>query len=142
MAIHAYQPDHKAFIAKVDQRDAEAGRKEAPMPAANPQAAAYRSQAKWAKPLPHTHKNFIPAQSWLSYSWIDKDPDLDAVKMAIEDSGMTLEQIEQETEKVGHKVSRYTLLNWYFGETRRPQNATMSTVMAVLGWDRPWQKRR
>jgi hypothetical protein len=99
------------------------------------------SKARWAKPLPPEHKNFIPAQSWLSYNWLDKDPELDFVKYAIEQSGWTLEHIEAETEKYGHKVSKYTLIAWYYGSTKRPQNVTMNTVMAVLGWDRPWVRR-
>jgi hypothetical protein len=133
--------DHSAFLAKVEQRDAQAAKKDKPSMTTNPQLAAHRSNAKWAKPLPKTHANFIPAQSWLAYSWIDKDPELDMVKFAIEESGMTLEQIEIATEQAGHKVSRYTILNWMFGETRRPQNVTINTVMAVIGWDRPWVRR-
>ena len=96
------------------------------------------STAQWAKPMPKTRKNFIPRQSWLSYNWIDKDPDLDFVLFAIEELGMTLEQIEYETERCGHKVSRWTLLHWFYHGVRRPQNATMSMVMSVIGWNRPW----
>jgi hypothetical protein len=99
---------------------------------------AYVSQARWAKPLPKQHANFIPAQNWLAYSWVDKDPELDFVKYAIEESGWTLEKIEQETERNGHRVSRYTLMAWYYGSTKRPQNATMNSVMAAIGWTRPW----
>jgi hypothetical protein len=101
----------------------------------------YVSQARWAKPMPKSRRNFIPAQSWLAYNWIDKDPDLDFVLHAIEESGWTLEQIEGETEKHGHKVSRYTLLAWFYKGTKRPQNATMNTVMAVIGWERPWVQK-
>jgi len=138
MNAHA---NHDPFLAKVAQRDAEAAARMSaptPAPASKP---IHSSKAQWAKPLAHQHANFIPAQSFLAYSWIDKDPELDMVKYAIEESGMTLEQIEHETEKVGHKVSRYTLLNWYFGQTKRPQNVTMSTVMAILGWERPWKRK-
>ena len=103
-----------------------------------PQFVPSGSQAQWAKPMPKQRKNFIPQQSWLSYNWVDKDPDMDFVLFAIEDSGMTLEQIEYETEKAGHKVSRYTLLHWFYHGVRRPQNATMSMVMTVIGWNRPW----
>lgn len=99
------------------------------------------SKARWAKPLPHTHRNFVPAQSFLAYNWIDKDPELDFVKKCIEDSGWTLEKIEQETERNGHKVSRYTLLAWYYGSTKRPQNVTMNSVMAAIGWERHWAQR-
>jgi hypothetical protein len=100
------------------------------------------SQARWAKPLPHVHRNFIPAQSWLAYSWTDKDPEMDFVLSAIEQSGMTLEQIERETEAFGHKISRYTLMGWLYKGVRRPQNCTISTVMAVCGYERPWKKVR
>lgn len=100
------------------------------------------SQARWAKPLPQLHKNFIPAQSWLAYSWLDKDPELDFVCAAIEQSGMTLEQIERECEKFGHRVSKYTLMAWLYKDTRRPQNVTMNTVMAICGYERPWRKVR
>jgi hypothetical protein len=104
----------------------------------SPEMKAYQSQARWAKPMPRAHKNFIPASSWLGYNWIDKDPELEFVLHAIEESGWTLEKIERETEAHGHKVSRYTLLAWFYKGTKRPQNATMNTVMAVIGWERPW----
>lgn len=99
------------------------------------------SNARWAKPMPHAHKNIIPNPNWLSYNWHDRDPDLDFVLHCIEESGWTLEQIERETEKVGHKVSRYTLLAWFYKGTKRPMNSTLNTVMAVIGWQRPWQQR-
>ena len=105
-------------------------------------AAAYRSQARWAKPMPKQHANWIPQTSgWFGYQWIDRDPEMDFVLHAIEESGWTLEQIEAETEKHGHKVSRYTLLGWFYKGVKRPQNVTMNTVMAVIGWERPWQRR-
>jgi hypothetical protein len=91
-----------------------------PMPSASTSPGqASTSNARWAKPLPQTHRNFIPAQSWLAYNWIDKDPEMDFVLSAIEQSGMTLEQIERETEAHGHKISRYTLMNWVFKGVKR-----------------------
>lgn len=104
-------------------------------------SATYQSNAKWAKPVPQQRANFIPAQSWLAYNWIDKDPELDFVIWAIGESGWSLEKIEQETEANGHKVSRYTLMNWCFGDVKRPQNATMNSVMAAIGWDRTFGRR-
>lgn len=99
------------------------------------------SRARWAKPLPRVHANFIPAQSWLEYNWVDKDPEMDFVLHAIEESGMTIEQIERETERLGHKVSRYTMLGWFYKGVKRPQNCTINTVMACIGWERPWVRR-
>ena len=104
-------------------------------------AAPYVSQARWAKPLPLPKVNFIPPQSFLEYNWLDRDPELDVIKQCIAESGMTLEQIERETEKNGHRVSRYTLMAWYYGSTRRPQNATVNSVMAAISWERPWVRR-
>lgn len=102
-------------------------------------APAYQSNARWAKPMPKTRKNFIPAQSYLAYNWKDdRDPDMEFALFAIEESGWTLEQIEEATERHGHKVSRYCLMGWFYKGVRRPQNATLSTVMSVLGWERPW----
>jgi hypothetical protein len=98
------------------------------------------SNAKWAKPMPKTRANFIPAQSWLGYNWIDKDPELDFVLACIEQSGWSLERIEAETEKNGHKVSRWTLMAWFYKGTRQPKNVTMNNVMAAIGWHRQWKQ--
>jgi hypothetical protein len=92
-----------------------------------------------SRPLPPPRVNFIPEQNWLAYNWIDKDPELDFMCWAIQSSGKTLEWIERETEKVGHKVSRYTMLRWMQGDAKRTHNVTMNTVMAVLGYNRPWR---
>jgi hypothetical protein len=109
-------------------------------PAPPPAPLPYVSQAKWNKPVPKI--NFIPAQSWLGYNWLDKDPELDRIKAAIADSGWTLEQIERETEKNGHRVSKFTLMAWMYGSTKRPQNASMNNVLAAIGWSREWVKLR
>jgi hypothetical protein len=87
-----------------------------------------------------TRANFIPAQSWLSYNHVDKDPELDFVCWAIESSGKSVEWIERETEKLGLKVSRYTMLNWLYGSTRNSFNSKMNTVMYVLGYHRRWER--
>lgn len=108
---------------------------------AAPEPPAKTPNNKYVRPLKRTRPNFIPAQSWLAYNWIDKDPELEFVCGCIEDSGMTLEQIERETEAHGHKVSRYTMYGWLYGETKRPHNATMSTVMSAIGWERHWTQR-
>lgn len=105
-------------------------------------AAIHRSKARWAKPMPIQRRNFIPAQSYLQYNFVDKDPEMDFVLTAIEESGMTLEQIEQETEKCGRKVSRYCLMGWFYKGVKHPKNETMSMVMAVVGYERPWRKVR
>lgn len=107
-------------------------------PHLNPAQQNYRRTARWAKPMPRAHANFIPAQSWLAYNWIDKDPELEFVLHAIEESGHTLEWIERQTEANGHRVSRHTLLAWFYKGTRQPKNVTMNNVMAAIGWTRNW----
>lgn len=100
-----------------------------------------QSHAQWAQPMPQKRKNFIPAQSYLAYNWKDeRDPDMEFALFAIEQSGWSIEKIEYETERAGHKVSRYCLLGWFYKGVRRPQNATLSIVMSVLGWERPWTR--
>ena len=107
----------------------------------NPTRQDRRPSARWAKPMPKAHKNWIPqTKGWFGYQWQDRDPEMDFVLHCIEESGHTLEWIERETEAHGHKVSRYTLLGWFYKGVKRPQNATMNTVMAVIGWHRPWQR--
>ena len=103
--------------------------------------APYVSHAKWAKPVPKPKKNFIPAQSWLAYNWKDRDPEMDLLHMAIAESGLTPEQIEDATEKLNHRVSRFTVMAWLWGDTKRPQNTTMTMVMLACGYDKHWVKR-
>ena len=113
-------------------------------PASYPPFVPSQSKAQWAKPMPKARKNFIPAQSYLGYNWdnaVDTDPDLEFALFAIQESGWSLERIEYECERAGHRVSRYTLLGWFYKGVRRPQNSTISTVCAVLGWERPWQQK-
>lgn len=112
----------------------------APRTAAPKSSSPTQSNARWAKPMPKTRANFIPAQSWLEYNFVDKDPELDFVLSCIEQSGWSLEKIERETEKNGHKVSRWTLMAWFYKGVKRPQNVTMNNVMAAIGWQRHWSR--
>lgn len=113
----------------------------APQKAASASAEAPKYLAKHARPITQQRPNFVPAQSWLAYNWLDRDPELDYIQWAIADSGKSAEWIERECEKNGHRVSRYTILNWCFGDTKRPQNASMNSVMAALGYERTWHRR-
>lgn len=104
-------------------------------------AKGYTPNNKFNKPLPKKHRNFVPAQSWLAYNFVDKDPELDFVCWAIEQSGMTIEQIVAECEKAGHPIGKYTIYGWLYRGTKKPQNYTMNTVMSVLGFERQWKER-
>lgn len=101
-----------------------------------PTAAHYLRQDQ--RPAPK-RPNFIPATpNYLSYNWIDKDPDMDLIVGLIGESGLSPEDIEHETEKLGHKVSRYTIMGWLYKSVRRPQNFTMTIVALALGYSKTW----
>lgn len=96
----------------------------------------YLSQTK--RPAPK-RPNFIPSTpNYLSYNWIDKDPDMELIVGLIGESGLSPEDIEAETERLGHKVSRYTILGWLYKSVRRPQNFTMTIVALALGYTKTW----
>jgi hypothetical protein len=96
----------------------------------------YKSQT--ARPAPK-RPNFIPSTpDYLKYNWLDKDPDMDLIVGLIGESQLSPEDIEAETEKLGHKVSRYTILSWLYKGVRRPQNFTMTIVALALGYQKTW----
>jgi hypothetical protein len=99
-------------------------------------APSYRSQA--SRPAPK-RPNFIPSTpKYLGYNWLDKDPDMDLIVGLIGESGLSPEDIEHETEALGHKVSRYTIMGWLYKSVRRPQNYTMTIVALALGYSKTW----
>lgn len=85
---------------------------------------------------------YIPAQR--RYEESDRitppDPDMDTICGYIVDSDMSLQEIEDATEKAGRKVSRYTIMSWLYGYTMNPHNSTMTAVMAALGYRKQWVK--
>ena len=83
--------------------------------------------------------NFIPTTpKYYGYQWMDKDPDLEFIVGLIGESGMSPEDIETETARLNCKVSRFTILNWIYGSTRRPQNYTLTVVAMALGYVKTW----
>jgi hypothetical protein len=76
-----------------------------------------------------------------SYVFRDKDPCIDELRTVIEDV-------------TGEKLGHHTLFNinvnggpstgamsgWFFGKTKRPQNATIEAAGRALGWHREWKK--
>lgn len=63
-----------------------------------------------------------------SYSFVDKDPILDAIKTAKSEAQMTNDQIKEAS-----NVTVSTLRAWDFGATKRPQFTTASAVIRALG---------
>jgi len=67
--------------------------------------------------------------TYKSYNFTDKDPIIDELRTVIQDSGATYKQIHEDS-----GVSTQTLSNWFSGETRRPQAASLNAVARALGY--------
>jgi hypothetical protein len=63
-----------------------------------------------------------------SYIFRDKDPVIDMMRTAVEDSGNSYVHIS-----VDSGVAAGTLTNWFKGDTKRPQFATLQAVAYALG---------
>ena len=64
-----------------------------------------------------------------SYSFKTKDPVIDRVRTIVQDEGLSYRDIH-----IISGVSASTLTNWFEGETRKPQYATVAAVTASLGY--------
>jgi transcriptional regulator with XRE-family HTH domain len=64
-----------------------------------------------------------------SYNFIDKDPIIDELRTVVQDSGHSYKQIHEDS-----GVSTQTLSNWFSGDTRRPQAASLNAVARALGY--------
>jgi hypothetical protein len=96
----------------------------------------YLGRAK--QPAPK-RPNFIPSTpNYFKYQWLDRDPDMDLIVGILGESGLSPEDVENETAKLGHKVSRWTVISWLYGSVRRPQNFTMTIVAMACGWTKTW----
>jgi DNA-binding phage protein len=69
-----------------------------------------------------------------SYNFVDKDPVIDKMRGVVKD--LSYGEI---SEKSG--VSASTLYNWFEGNTKRPQYATVIAVMRSLGYKEQFIKR-
>lgn len=74
-----------------------------------------------------------------TYSYIDKDPVIDEMRTLVQSEGL-MKKLEMVHELSG--VSTSTLTNWFDGETRSPQNRTVSAVATALGYERKWEKTK
>lgn len=63
-----------------------------------------------------------------SYRFIDKDPIMDCLRTARQDSGLSVSETA-----VQSNVSATTIANWEQGKTRKPQFATAAAVATVYG---------
>lgn len=63
-----------------------------------------------------------------SYMFRSKDPIIDVVRTAVQDSKMSYTEISSAS-----GVSHGTLNNWFTGPTKRPQFCTVNAVMRAAG---------
>jgi transcriptional regulator with XRE-family HTH domain len=72
-----------------------------------------------------------------TYNMVDKDPAIDKVRTIVQDEGLfkNLSAVSDIS-----SVSASTLNNWFHGETKRPQNATIQAVLSSLGYKTEYVK--
>jgi hypothetical protein len=63
-----------------------------------------------------------------SYSFVDKDPVIDSLRSAVSASKLSYRKLHEDS---GVAVS--TMHNWFHGNTRRPQFATVAAVLRAAG---------
>ena len=71
-----------------------------------------------------------------SYSFVDKDPAIDVVRTAIQDRGLTYQEVSELS-----GVSVGTMVGWFHGSTKRPQYATITAVMQGIGYTQQWVRK-
>lgn len=65
-----------------------------------------------------------------TYSFKEKDPVIDELRSMIAEEGLSYKQIHEVS-----GVSKTTLYNWFSGDTRRPQHASVMAVVRMAGYD-------
>ena len=69
------------------------------------------------------------------YQFIDKDPIKDAMQTALADVGFKTKK-EMANLAILANVSKQTVENLFWGDTRRPQNATVEGLLRAAGLER------
>jgi hypothetical protein len=67
-------------------------------------------------------------KSYRSYVFKDKDPVIDILRTAVQDSGKSYTDINADS-----GVAASTMANWFGGAVKRPQFATVNAVARALG---------
>lgn len=76
-----------------------------------------------------------------SYTFRGKDPAIDQMRSLIERTMGFDKRTLGKINKDGGP-SRSCMANWFYGDTRRPQNATIEAAGRAIGFERVWQKMR
>lgn len=83
-------------------------------------------------------------KTYKAYRFVDKDPAIDKFRTIVQDHFGTRNfgrKHLSEIEAAGGPAAS-TMVGWFFGKTRRPQNPTMEAAGRALGFERVWRKMR
>jgi hypothetical protein len=78
-----------------------------------------------------------------SYVFRDKDPAVDALRTVVEDhfgERVNYKSLKKITEGGGPTVT--CMGAWFFGKTKRPQNATLEAAGRAMGFERIWRSMK
>ena len=77
-----------------------------------------------------------------SYLFKNKDPAIDALRTIIQNSvGKVTSKVLRGIEHDGGP-SASCMGEWFFGKTKRPQNATLEAAGRAVGYERKWIKMK
>ena len=80
------------------------------------------------------------AQIYKSYMFRNKDPEIDRLRTLTQKTygGLDSKSLKEIELDGGPTVGAQR--GWYFGKTRRPQNATLEAAGRAMGFKRTWVK--
>ena len=87
-----------------------------------------------------SHGGYMPP-IYRSYVFKDKDPAIDALRTVVQDYYGKLTQHELGDIEVSGGQTKGCMSNWFFGKTKRPQNATLEAAGRAMGYERVWKKK-
>lgn len=76
-----------------------------------------------------------------TYRFIDKDPVKDELQTMLQDEGLFSKKNMGKLAALA-SLSKSTLDNLFFGDTRKPQNATVMALVTAVGYERKFVKVR
>lgn len=77
-----------------------------------------------------------------SYLFRDKDPAIDELRTVVEEhfgARVNKKDLKKIMEAGGPTAG--CMGSWFFGKTRRPQNATLEAAGRAIGYQRVWQRQ-
>lgn len=85
-----------------------------------------------------------PMRLYKSYMFTNKDPVIDEMRTLMQTqygNGKIDAKAMQEVEDDGGPTAT-TMRNWFYGKTRRPQNASIEAAGRAIGMKRVWVKHK